>query len=428
VGVYGNYGRLGPEILSLPQHLKNNGYDTGAFGKLHIPVEWPTHGFNVRRQCDFADVKNHEEENHYYAYLKRLGLAGDYDLGIASDKFPHTTFVSNIPYEHCVEKWTADETLNWLKHDRDSNKPFFAWMTFQRPHPPFSPPREYKDLYSPDDIKLPPRKEGEAENKPREWKEKLSSELFQKSSDEDIRQAVAYYYSLITLIDEQVGRVLHYLEREGILRNTIIVYSSDHGDFAGEHGLVRKNVCIPEAVMRIPFIWHYPGEIEEGAVKDALVESVDFFPTICDLLGINTPDNVQGRSILPILKGEKNEGKQAAFCENQQYKAIRTSDWKLTYCVGRNDGELYDMRSDPWEHNNLFHNEKYSGVKAKLLERLLDFYAQTERPVIPEGTGPPRDEPEGPHGAWIKEWWKAGGRKNQTPLDHLGGPGVPLNS
>jgi len=423
-GVYGNYGELDADVLSLPHHLRGQGYETSAFGKLHIPTDWPTHGFETRRTCDFADAEHHTDENHYYSYLERVGYADEYDLGLASSEYPHTAFISNIPYEHCVEKWTADETLRWLR-TRDDDRPFFAWMTFQRPHPPYAPPPEYADRYDPEDVELPLQSDGEFASKPEPWRDRKESDLFRRSDETDIRQVVAYYYALITLIDEQVGRVVDHLRETGELDNTVVVFCSDHGDFAGEHGLVRKNVGISEAVHRVPFVWRWPEGVEQGAVEDGLVETVDFFPTVCDLLDVPTPDPVQGRSLAETLSGEGAVDREAVFCERGHLKTVRTERWKLTHYVGSDEGELYDMAADPWEHHNLFEDPDYRDVKVDLLERLLDFYAETEEATIPEGASALHGTTEA-HTAWTKRWWEEGGSPNPTPLAHLDGPGYPV--
>jgi choline-sulfatase len=421
VGVYGNYGGLDPDVLSLAQHLNTQGYETGAFGKLHLPVNWPTHGFDTRRSCDFADAEQHEEENDYYAYLKRVGYDHEYDMGIGSQAYPFSTYVSNVPAEHCVEKWTADEMIRWL-NNRKGDAPFFAWTTFQRPHPPYAPPPEYAGSYSPEDIDLPPRQNDEFETKPQSWRDRRDSERYRKSDERDIKQAVAYYYSLITLIDEQIGRIIDHLNATGELENTIVVFASDHGDFAGEHGFVKKTLGVPEAVHRVPFIWRYPAAFERGSVRNDLVELLDVFPTVCDLLDIPTPEQAQGRSLEATLTEGESVGRDAAYCISRSLRTIRTDDWKLTYYVEQDDGELYNMADDPWEHDNLYHCDDYRDVKTDLLTRLFAFHVETEDPAIPSGGIP---SGTAAHATWSKKWWDEGGTANATPLDHLGGPGYP---
>jgi len=418
-GVYGNYGAVPDDTLSLAHHFRRNGYVTGGFGKLHLPVDWATHGFDVRRLCDFADTERHPEENDYYAYLERVGLADDYDLGVGSRAYPYTTFVSNIPAEHSVERWTADETLEWLR-ERDAEAPFFAWMSFQRPHPPYAPPPEYADRYDPDDVVLPPR-EDDVGDKPEVWQRAREAGPLARGDEDDLRQIVAHYYALITLIDEQIGRVVDYLRATGELANTVVVFASDHGDFAGEHGLVRKNVAVSEAVHRIPLVWRWPERVREGAVVDDLVESVDLFPTLCDLLGLPTPDPVQGRSLAGALADGDAVGREAVVCETQEYRTVRTEEWKLTRYVGADEGELYRIDEDPWEHENRY--GELPAVRAALLERLVDHGVRTEEPAIPGDQSVPREEPTEAHHVWMRPWWEHGGRRPSTPLSHLGAPG-----
>jgi arylsulfatase len=420
LGVYGNYGALDADVRSLAFHLNAHGYDTGAFGKLYLPVDWPTKGFDVQQSCDFADTVCHEDENDYYAYLKRVGFADEYDLGIGCQEYPHKTYVSNIPAEHSVEQWTADETISWLEN-RDGDAPFFAWSTFQRPHPPYAPPPEYADYYVPENVELPPRASNEFKTKPDVWRQRSESNLYQRSDERDIRQVVTYYYALITLIDDQICRILNYLESAGELDNTIIVFTSDHGDFAGEHGFVSKNVGISEAIHRIPLIWRYPSEFETGTDVDDLTELVDIFPTLCDVLNVPIQNEVQGRSLKPTLTNGTPVGRKAAYCIHQHLRTIRTDEWKLTYYPEEDDGELYNMTEDPWEHKNLYHRDAYRDVRSDLLRRLFAFHVETEEPVIPSSSGIPIATSA--HAAWSKRWWETGGSSNPTPLAHLGGPG-----
>jgi choline-sulfatase/uncharacterized sulfatase len=417
LGIYGNYGGVPDDTISMPHHFRTNGYDTGGFGKMHIPVDWATHGFETRQDCDYADTRQWPEENDYYSYLKRLGYAEDYDMGVGGSRnYPHSVFDSEIPAEHSVEAWTADRTIQWID-GRDGDDPFFAWMSFQRPHPPYAPPPEYTDLYDPDEIELPPRDPGEFADKPGGWQNRAGN--MEGTSDEDLRQAVAYYYALITLIDEQIGRVLDHLEEQGELDNTIVAFVSDHGDFAGEHGFVRKNVGISEAVHRVPMIWRFPDGVDAGVVNEDLVESVDTFPTFCDLAGLPTPDPVQGRSLTDALTGGSID-RDAVYCETPNHKTVRTEEYKLTHYVDNEDGELYHVAEDPWEHDNLYHDAEYADVRLDLQEMLLDFFAETEEPVIPGNSGIPPGTPS--HHVWQRKWWEEGGYLPKTPLAHLGGP------
>ena len=413
-GVFGNYwGSLPDETPSLARILADAGYQTAAIGKLHISIGWGTDGFQDKVLCDYADVSEDPFENDYYRYLAEHGLEKEYDLGTASSRFAYSTFVSNIPAEHCVENWNGDQTVTWLKN-RNRSRPFFLWMTFQRPHNPLAPPKEYAELYKPEDIVLPPAGD-RLESKPERHREILGGRLRMIRGDRDLKQALAYYYALITLIDENIAKVLRALDEEGIRDDTLIVFSSDHGDFAGEHGVMDKNVGIYESIQRIPMIVNYPRRFRSGAVRDDLVESTDFLPTILETLGMPIPKTAEGRSLLGPLTGGRALDRDAVFCEWEHVRSIRTRQWRLNCYAGTGEGELYDRRSDPGETVNLYDDPRLRDIRFELVRRLMDFAFTSNGTFFRTSTDHRR--PETPaFAAWTKKWWREGGRGNYTPL------------
>lgn len=168
----------------------------------------------------------------------------------------------------------------------------------------------------------------------------------------------------------------------------------------------------------------YPGHVQAGRTVDDLVELVGLFPTLCDLAGVTTPEQVQGRTLRPTLEHGAPVNRNATFCLTPEYRAIRTDGWRLTLSIGCDTGELYDMESDPWEHRNLYHNDEYAAVRARLLARLVDFHAATEEPTLTIGGASRDTEAARVH---RRRWWEAGGSRNPSPLAHLGGPGYPLD-
>jgi arylsulfatase A-like enzyme len=190
------------------------------------------------------------------------------------------------------------------------NRPFFMHLSFQRPHPPHTVPSDSGLLYNPDEIVLPESAADLFENKFKghhaameQCFDKVHGCPYRPRDKKELRRQLAFYYSLITYIDEQIGRVLNFLKEAGDYDNTVIIFTSDHGDFAGEHGLILKNLGIFESLHRIPFIIAYPG-CPAGKVIDKIVESVDMYPTICKLAAIDVPDCVDGRSMLDIIEND----------------------------------------------------------------------------------------------------------------------------
>jgi arylsulfatase A-like enzyme len=277
---------------------------------------------------------------------------------------------------------------------RDRRRPFFAQVSFQRPHAPLSPSPEQADLYQPEDVDLPASAldaferghERAFASKPpfqRAHVARHGGSPFVLADADELRRHLAFYYTLITVIDEQIGRLIAHLAETGDLANTVIVYVADHGDFAGDHGLMQKNFGIYESIHRIPFLLAYPG-CTPGARSDALVESVDLYPTLCALMELPLPPGRDGRSLLPILAGV-GVGRDAAFCEwswtrpTPMIHAVRTPEFRLVYYGWGEPGELYDRRRDPDERDNVYDHPDFRDVRLRLTEHLLGHVIRYEK-------------------------------------------------
>jgi arylsulfatase A-like enzyme len=188
---------------------------------------------------------------------------------------------------------------------------------------------------------------------------------------------LASYYTLISCIDMEIGRVLDKLAEDGELENTIVFYTADHGDFSGDHGLFHKNFGLYDSICRIPFLLSWPGG-PRGETRDDLVESVDLYPTLCELCDVPMPEGREGKSLTPVGNGESID-RTAAFTEwdwwrlGRKVSAIRTADFRLVFYGGEEGGELYDHRTDPGEVHNRWDDEAYRGTRLELIERLLSF-------------------------------------------------------
>lgn len=358
------------------------GYQTALIGKAHMIKAWDSEAYEHLRYCDLCDADRADPtSNHYFQYLIENGLADFYeDGGLPRDceAIQKKCAVAQLPYEHSIEHWTGEETLAFLEH-RDPARPFFVHMTFERPHPHWTPAAEYADMYDPESIELGPDAVDWWEN---EWAGRpdfimrSAANRMRNFSLADLKKALAYHFALVTVIDMEMGRVLDWLEKNGELDNTIIVYTADHGDFAGDHGICDKNMGIYESIHRIPFLLAYPGG--PGAVtRDAIIESVDLFPTLCELARVPCPTDVDGRSVVPEAEGH-GDGKPLAICEwdfpapQRRVNALRTPRHRLVYYSHEQGGELYDHKTDPYEMHNLWDSPDHRDVRLELLERLFD--------------------------------------------------------
>ncbi len=365
--------------------FRRYGYQTALIGKAHMIRDWDEEAYEHIRYCDMTDADRRDpRRHHYYKYLIDHGVADLYEDGAlpkGHEALTRKHAVSGLPYEHSNEAWTGRETLEFLR-GRDQERPFFVHMSFERPHPHWMPAAEHAGMYDPADIELGPdavdwfvnRFAGRPEFIMNIARNKMNA----FATPDELKQALAYHFALITVIDMEIGRVLDHLEETGELDNTIIVYCADHGDFAGDHGLYMKNMGIYESIHRIPFIVSYPGSPQGEVREREIIESVDLFPTLCELADVPAPEGVlDGCSIVPELEGS-GAGKPFAICEwdfpepQRRFNAIRTDRFRLTYYSHELGGELYDHATDPWEMHNVYDEPEYAETRLELLEQLFD--------------------------------------------------------
>jgi choline-sulfatase len=367
--------------------LRRGGYQTAVVGKSHMIRNWDSEAYEHIRYCDMADCDPHDPlDNHYFRYLHEQGMAHLYDLGTLPDSHPGSrmrAFNSAIPDRHSLETWTGDTALAFLEQ-RDKHRPFFLHLSFQRPHEPLTVPHDRGLLYSPEEIELPANAEDwfstKFAGKPSSMHEharQTGGYPYIPEDKQDLRRQLAYYYSLITIIDEQIGRMLQRLDQSGDGQETIVVFTADHGDFAGEHGMMLKNMGIYEAVHRVPLIMKAPN-VSPNRRTGAFVESIDIYPTLCELVNVAVPDSIEGRNLVGVLNGEEIHRKHviAEWDFEPRYanrvNAIRTPQYRFVYYGKDQDGELYDLERDPGELYNVYAEESYRIVRMSLMEELFD--------------------------------------------------------
>jgi len=204
-------------------------------------------------------------------------------------------------------------------------------------------------------------------------------------SESDAKQHQADYWAQIDLIDENVGRLLSTLEETGQDKNTVIIFTSDHGDMCGDHGMRAKGCRFYEGLIRVPLIFLFPERFRKGLVSKALVELTDIAPTLLDIAGEQIPSHMQGRSLLSILEGRTNPDKHREFVRSEFYDTlepkglppafatmIRTKDFKLIVYHGHALGELFNLSKDPNEFENLWNQQDYEEKRIELLKRCFD--------------------------------------------------------
>ena len=398
IGITGNNltGCPIPNPLTLPTHLRNLGYQTAMIGKGHEVTAWDREAYEHLRYCDLTDADPDDPRTcHYFKYLVDQGLADDFDLGSLPVDHPGSGmrgFVSAIPAEHCVETWTGNESLSFLEHKAD-DKPFFLKMSFQRPHDPYAPSSEQMGQYEPSALTLPANSSDYLDNrfagKPEFQQNYINAGQrgypYRPVDADDLKVQLAYHLTLITEIDKQIGKVVEHLKQSGEYENTIIVYLADHGDFAGEHGLMLKNMGIYESSHRVPMIFRYPKGPQNQKVH-GLMQLVDVYPTLCALAGLPIPEHLDGNNQVPLLEGQ-SDGLNHVVCEwdfggidQSCVYAVRTDRYRLVYYLDHpDDGELYDHQNDDGELNNLWVSHEHQSQRMQLTALILNHVGRFKR-------------------------------------------------
>lgn len=367
---------------SFGHRLKTVGYRSALIGKMHFTPWNDLFGFDGRV---IAESKFHTNcPDDYARFLRRhgLGRADLYDQKSPAYVQSCTAVKSRVPQELHIDSFVGRGIIEYLRNARG---PFVLFGSFPSPHNPYDPPAPYDELFL--DVALPPRNmtPGEVERKPREVYEYINNRLkwpfrTDELTEQQLQLSRAYYYSLCTFVDDWVGRIVDVLKETGLYENTIIVYTSDHGDLLGDHGIVYKQSFYEQSV-RVPLIVHAPSRFEPRRVND-LVESIDLFATFCELGGAWPGEGQQGKSLLPLLEGRNGVlHREAVFSESSFSRMVRMGEHKLVYYPGRPYGELYNLTDDPEEQRNLWDDPGAQVVKRELKDVLLDWAFSSEDPL-----------------------------------------------
>lgn len=373
-GYYGNVNWTvsEPRPDFLPTLLRNSGYETALVGRSHMVRKWDKEGFDHLAYMNLVDCDRYDVNDcPWMAELIRCGVADNYDIGMRCSVPPEGGFVSSMPLEHCEEMWVARECVAWMRR-RDADKPFFLHVGYDHPHDPIAPPAEFDRLVTPEMVKLPLNHLDDFSGKPerlRVLRHTLGGYPYTPRDVDHLRWLVAKQYALIALIDHSVGLIVDEVRQQGELENTIFVYTSDHGDLSGEHGMVLKNIGITEAVHRSPLIISGPSDhFKQGHRTDALVQLNDIYGTLLGAAGIPVPPG-DSLDLSDLLNG-RGCGRRNAICDWENIRAIRTCRYRLVEYVGCDEGELYDHDTDPGELNNLWSDPTQIDTRIDLLATL----------------------------------------------------------
>ena len=400
---HGYYGLSGPKPTGLPSalgHFRRNGYRTGAIGKIHCPEYWVEDDSDFFHETCGTSIGGRSPK--YAAYLEERNITHLEDHGGMQEfgKDGQQTVEgrpSKVSYEDGQEGWVARESISFMEECAKDGIPFFLHVSLPKPHQCYTPAQQFWDLYDEDKLTLPPNADYEMTGKAphlRQMAEGWRSrkwQLFEPKTFEAGRLRKLHgYLGNISHVDHSVGELMSFLAEHGISDNTIVVYSSDHGDYACEHGIMEKapGIC-SDAITRIPYIWRWPGRFPAGIAAHELVETVDFTATVCGLAGIEPLETSDGKNISHLLKGESGEVHRVACTEFAWSKSIRKGDYRFVYYPKEMfreeypDGfcELYNVKKDPWEMTNLALEHTFKDKVAEMTQELVRWIITTTRPT-----------------------------------------------
>jgi arylsulfatase A-like enzyme len=244
---------------------------------------------------------------------------------------------------------------------------------------------DFLAMYDEVDVPDPVGIDGELDTKPppqraamegMEGKRTPAAVWWSRATPERIRRMRKHYYANVTLMDDWVGKMAAALEARGQLENTVIVFTSDHGDCLGDHHQVYKFSSHYDSVARVPLVFAGPG-VRRLGVRDPLVEAIDLGPTFLEMAGLEPLAQASGRALQPLLRGEDVELHDCVFSEHGQRVMARTQQWKLVLYLGQSYGELYDLAGDPDELYNLYDNPEAQEARRRMVERMMHWYGTT---------------------------------------------------
>lgn len=369
-GTKNNGGRIKDDQIKIAEVFSRSGYVSYASGKLHyVPYSPPgtprlVHGFDhVALHESGRIIGSHDPTGRtagledYHDYLKTVGWDGyERAHGVGNNDIHPAP--APVPEEHYVDSWVTTRAIDYLdRHDREQpDKPFFMFMSYPKPHAPYDPPRPYDAMYDPRDIPPPFQAAETGQQRTPTKCAEMITHGWDRWSPQCHQVARAHYYGLVTFQDKQIGRMLAYLEAEGKLDETIVVYTADHGDLIGDFGFFAKS-CFYRGSVGIPFIIRWPSRVRGGVQSDCLVGLQDVLPTLAALCGLQLPAPVDGMDLSPLLAGDAfaERGVYVAYCMDEPNQLYMAADKHFKYMYSQVNAveELYDLRSDPDELVNL---------------------------------------------------------------------------
>lgn len=374
-GVY-KFTALDQSQPTLPKYMQMAGYSTCLIGKYHL------HSNPVG--LDYFSILPGQGDYYNPEFIQK----GDEHPSGWVDRGKRTI------YKGHSSDTIADQALDYLKNKRPKNKPFMLFCQFKAPHDTWEFAERYRAFLNDVEIPEPPNLFDDYEGRSdmlrkqlqyigSEWGNHTNFRKETRHLEGKAKKKMQYqlymkkYLRCVKGVDDNVGRILDYLDQTGLAENTIVMYTSDQGFYLGEHGLYDKRIMYEEA-LRMPFLVRWPQKIKPGTTSDGMILNVDFAPTIMTAVGLQTPLDMQGRSFLPLLKGNMpSDWRKSMYYryyyshfETESHYGVRTNQHKLIYFDRIKQWELYDLENDPYEMNNIYDDTGSEKLVNKLKKEL----------------------------------------------------------
>lgn len=426
-GVIANWPEPQPRFgVDLATLLRKEGYELALFGKNHSHLK--SNSFDVWREYNHENgtprLGKEQLDTAFNEWIIELGA------WVGKEATP-------FPLECQFPVRIVDDTLSWLAQSHDS--PWFAWVSLPEPHSPVQAPEPYYSLFPLEHIPPPAAGPQAIQEKNLQWRYQYETiRHYHPEMDSLWQRYRASYCGMLRLIDDQLNRLVSFMDSNGMLENTLVVFLSDHGEFCGDFGLYRKGLALPECTLRIPMLWLGGLVKPTSGFHPAYVSITDVFPTLCEAIGVSIPSGVQGRSILPLLKGEPYSVKEfsSVFAElgvggkvlgksdsldfgdkadtffvrgvartnfdgtrmatSGYRRAVVKNGWKLIYDLDL-PLELYHIEVDSNELFNQAQNSEFSSICQDLLNELLYWCVRLD-----DNLGVKRYNPKMPEHNWYR--------------------------
>ena len=419
---------LGTKLLedrhTVGEDFTRAGYRTALIGKAHFqPLrstdEYPSvEAYPILQDLDYWRsfngpfygfdhvelARNHTNEahvgQHYALWMEEQGCTNwrEYFLPPTGTMDPAITYKWPIPEQYHYNTWIAERTNALLESYKQSDEPFFLWASFFDPHPEYLVPEPWDTMYDPDALTIPDIVPGEHDRNPPHFgltqeEDPDFSHLMEtgygihgyrshhyyeygtkfRLTDFDKKKLVAVYYGMISMMDKYIGRILDKLDQLGLSEDTLVVFTTDHGHFFGQHGLQAKGGFHYEDLIKLPFIVRYPGKVPAGRRSDAIQSLVDLAPTFLSFCGIPIPHEMTGIDQKEVWLGNQERVRTHAICEFRHepttihQKTYVDDRYKITVYYNQTYGEIFDLQEDPGELRNLWDEPGYEKLKSELL-------------------------------------------------------------